>query len=105
MITSDPPGPPTNLSSHIDSSIITILWVAPIDAGTPPITNYILKLTPSPPLDVILKTSNNDTRFELVGLVPNTQYNLTIRGQSTVFPPGEQSDILTFKTLPGGKRY
>ena len=97
------PGPPTNLSSSINGSTVSLHWRAPIEIGNPPITHYTLYVT-STLGDVILVTSNNDTNFKLNALVPNTQYNVTIRGQSSIFPTtGEDSDILTFKTPPGRK--
>ncbi|XP_019848700.1 PREDICTED: uncharacterized protein LOC109580211 [Amphimedon queenslandica] len=101
LVVAVPPGPPTNLSSSINGGTVSLDWIAPTEIGNPPITHYTLQLT-STLGDVILVIPSNDTNFELTALVPNTQYNLAIRGESSIFPTtGDFSDILTFMTLPG----
>lgn len=48
--------------------------------------HYKINIKPLPPSDVVLLT--NSTSITLRGLIPGTEYNITVVGVSTLYPDG-----------------
>ncbi len=82
-----------------------MIWSSPVSVGVPQFSYYQLSFIPSLPSNSIILTTNT-TSLIVNGLLPNTEYNITVISviTSNNFDTllGATSVEITIKTITGG---
>ena len=92
--------------NDINDTSVRLDWSPPTDLGTPPLTYYRIIMSPAPPPDVTLNTTN--TSLMVWGIIPGTRYNVTVVAVTTHDAlngslVGSPSNTTTFMTMSGRK--
>jgi hypothetical protein len=75
-----PPGAPTNVVATAMERAVRVTWTKPADQGTYPITNYLVRATPSGRVCISRMTDPVLEACTFTGLTPGVNYTFKVQG-------------------------
>lgn len=87
-----PPSAPTITSASAGAGTADVAWQPPADAGTSPITDYLVNAYPhGSPTPTVFDTASTNTSFEAYGLTDGIPYTLTVQAVNASGPGTESA--------------